>query len=237
MARQVAGGRNRQSRPDKPGAQRVLREIRCGKWIFLAGFALALLAIVQSLIKAQQPDCFGHLPSLCGLKLFDPSDALGVFTGLVALFYTRKQILDSQLPYMTYEGNSNPAPALLRPDGDTFGITLKNVGNGSAIVAGVRYHICVHGHLQSDLEYDEVLDQLKRLNLEPEIDFILHSIGTGYALAKDGALRMFEIRQSKWWAVDLLDCDFDFRDVGGRLYRKQVFLIPRDRDRRFPRPV
>lgn len=233
MARQAGAGSDRDARPDKPGPQTLLREIRVGKWVFIGGFALSLLAIVQSLIKAQSSNCFGYLAGLCRLELFEPSDALAVFTGLVALFYTRKQILDAQLPYVTYEGTTTPALSSLSRKGDRFGITVKNVGNGSAIVAAVRYYIRIGGQLRSNLDYEEVLGQLKRLGLIPETDFVLESIGVGYALGKDGALPIFEILRSKWGAVDLLDCDFDFRDVGGRLYRKQVFLIPRDRDTRF----
>lgn len=234
MARQAGAGSDPDARPDKPGPQTLLREIRLGKWAFIGGFALSLLAIIQSLIKAQSSNCFGHLPGLCGLKLFEPSDALAVFTGLVALFYTRKQILDAQLPYVTYEGGPNPSFSSLSRKGDTFGVCMKNVGNGSAIVAAVRYHIRIDGRLRSDLDYDEVLGQLKARGLIPETDFVLESIGIGYAIGKDGTLPMFEILKSRWRAIDLLDCDFDFRDVGGRLYRKQVFLIPRDRDTRFP---
>lgn len=242
MARQAGAGSDPVARPDKPGPQTLLREIRLGKCLFIGGFCLSVLAIVQSLVRALTNDCFGYLPHVCALKLFTPSDALTVFTGLVALFYTRKQILDAQLPYVTYRGKpksmddakADATSSPLARSGDSFGITLKNVGNGSAIVAAVRYHIRVDGRLHSDLDYDKVLSQMKARGLIPETDFVLESIGVGSALGKDDTLTMFEILKSRWQAIDLLDCDFDFRDVGGRLYRKQVFLIPRDRDARFP---
>ena len=224
-------------RPDKPGGQFLLREIRLGKWIFLGSFALAFAAIVQSLIKAQDTQCFGMLPMLCGLELFKPSDALTVFTALMALFYTRKQIVDAQMPYVVYEGNADRRPDCGLDAGNTFRITVKNAGSGAAIVHKVRYHIGIRGQNLEDLDYDDAVAQLRAVQLVQERHFMLRGIGQGYALAKDGELVVFEVLRSAWGGIQWLDCDLDFRDVGGRLYRKRIFCVPRDRDKRFPASV
>lgn len=224
-------------RPAKPGGQFVLREIRLGKWVFLGSFALAFMAIVQSLIKAQDPQCFGMMPSLCRLELFKPSDALTVFTALMALFYTRKQIVDAQMPYVVYEGSADRRPDSGLDAGDTFRVTIKNAGSGAAIVYKVRYHVGIRGQDFTDLDYDDAVDQLRAAQLLPERHFMLRGIGQGYALAKDGELVVFEILRSCWSGIEWLDCDLDFRDVGGRLYRKRIFCVPRDRDTRFPASV
>lgn len=225
------------SRPQKPGGQFVLREIRLGRWIFIASFTLAFIAILQSLLKAQDPQCFDLLPNLCKLRLFDPSDALAVFTGLIALFYTRKQIIDAQLPYVVYEGSAERRSTSSLDAGDTFHITVKNVGSGMAVVHKVRYHLCIRGRALADLDYDDAVDQLRAAQLQPEHQFMLRSIGQGYALAKDSELVVFEILYAHWGNIDYVDCDLDFRDVGGRLYRKQIFCVPRDKQKRFPAVV
>lgn len=224
-------------RPNKPGAQFVLREIRLGKWVFLGSFALTFIAIVQSLIKAQDPQCFGMMPSLCRLELFKPSDALTVFTALMALFYTRKQIVDAQMPYVVYEGSAKRRPDGSLNPGDTFRITIKNAGSGVAIVHKVRYHIGIRGQDFRDLGYDDAVDQLRAAQLQPEQHFMLRGIGQGYALSKDGELVVFEILRAAWSEIQWLDCDLDFRDVGGRLYRKRIFFVPRDRNKRFPASI
>lgn len=224
-------------RPDKPGGQFVLREVRLGKWIFLGSFALAFIAILQSLVKAQDPLCFGWMPTLCQLKLFDPSDALAVFTALMALFYTRKQIVDAQMPHVVYEGSRDRRAGCDLDPGKVFRITIKNAGSGAAIVQKGRYHLRIRGQNFGDLEYGEVVDQLRAAQLLPERHFMLCGIGQGYALAKDGELVVFEILRANWGLIEWLDCDLDFRDVGGRLYRKQIFCVPRDRDERFPASV
>lgn len=235
--RAKAAGSAVAQRPDKPGGQYVLREIRLGKWIFLASFALAFIAILQSLIKAQDPQCFGMVPTLCRLKLFDASDALAVFTALIALFYTRKQIVDAQMPYVVYEGNADRRADSDLDPGDVFRIMIRNAGSGTAIMHKVRYHLGIRGQDLRDLDYDDVVDQLRAAQLLPERHFMLRGIGQGYALAKDGELVVFEILRADWGEIEWLDCDLDFRDVGGRLYRKQIFCVPRDRDTRFPASV
>ncbi|MDZ7752938.1 MAG: hypothetical protein U5S82_15085 [Gammaproteobacteria bacterium] len=57
----------------------------------------------------------------------------------------------------------------------------------------------------------------------------------GYGFAKGSDLHTFEVLQSSWGRIDWLDCEIDFRGSAGPLYRKELFYIPRDRDRRFGR--
>jgi hypothetical protein len=232
--RRLGKGAKLPPRPDQPGGQFVLRELRLGKWIFIGSFALAFLAILQSLIKAQDQDCFGLLPVLCSLKLFKPSDALAVFTGLMALFYTRKQIVDAQKPCVVYLGSDERRSGCSLDPGDTFSITIKNAGSGSAIVDKAHYHIGIRGQDFRDLSYDDAVDQLNAVMRASDRQFKLRRIGQGYALAKDSELVVFEVLRSAWGEVQRLDCDLDFRDVGGTLYRKQIFCVPRDRDKRYP---
>lgn len=233
-ARSTDTGRTLAERRQQPGGQFALREVRFGKWVFLASFTLAFIAILQSLVKAQDEQCFGLLPGLCMLKLFEPSDALTVFAALVALFYTRKQIVDAQLPYLVYEGSGERRATSALDAGDSFHVVLKNVGSGIAIIQAVRYHICVGGRVGENLDYDEVVAQLGAAGIKPERHFALRRFGQGYGLAKDGELVVFEILRAGWESVQWLDCDLDFRDVGGRLYRKHIFCVPRDKSTRFP---
>jgi hypothetical protein len=233
LGRERDYGRTLEERRPYPGGQFPLREFRLGAWLFTLGFALAVAAIVQSLVKAQSDICYGWLPALCRLKLFDGSDALTVSVALMALFYTRKQIVDAQLPYISYEGSAERRATSSLPPGETFHIVLKNSGSGIAIVQRATFHLRVGDWIGHDMSYDDVLARLAAEGLLPERHFILRRTGRGYGLAKDGELQFFEILRDHWAAIHWLDCDLDFRDVGGRLYRKHVFLVPRDRAKRF----
>jgi hypothetical protein len=222
---------------DHPGVQVTVKDDRLNTWLFRLFFLVILAAIFQSVVKANIETCSRALCWFWQLKLFDSSDGLTLLVALGALFYTRQQVIEGFRPHVVYEGSGEhrAGTPLARSTSDkTFHIEIKNTGSGTAIVQDIRYHLAVDGNVYFDLSYDEVLDQLEAFGLKPEVDFMLRKISPGYGIAKGGDLLGFEILRSKWRAIKWLDCELDFRGAAGPLYRKEIFLIPRDRDKRFP---
>lgn len=221
-----------------PGPQYAITENKAEIWVYRALFAMVFAVILYAIVKAQLPD---ETVKSCGfwrLNLIDSGEGFTLLVALLALFYTRKQVLDSLLPYLVYEGMRREKSVMLTPavDSETFLIKLKNIGNGTAIIKDVKYHLSVNGESQLSLSYEGLRNQLEKVvGLAYGSDYVLHRISPGFGLAKDNAIDIFEIKLDKWWLMEHLDVSIDFRGTAGSLYRKEVFLIPRDRGSRFPK--
>lgn len=222
-------------RKNSPGPQYAVRDKALSALVYGVLLLIVVLLCLYAIVMPQiSPELKGQY-WLWHLELFDPGAGLSILVALGALMYTRRQIIDSFFPYLSYQGRTVEKGETLAQDahGVIFTITLENSGNGMAILQDTKYHLATSSEEWQNLTHEKVCDQLQGLGLQLDTDIHVRGIGAGYGLSKDSELVIFEARVSRWDVIRHLDCTITFRGIGGSVYGKEIFLIPRDRESRF----
>ncbi len=171
-------------------------------------------------------------------EIIDVKAAVALLAGFLTLAYTRSQFALGLEPILNYrvEPKNESAYNLGVPDGKTniIQVSLDNLGGGTGVVLSSQYSLKVKGEVvRPNLNYEEVVAQLLKLQLLISRDFELVNFSQGWSLGPKMERVIFEMdlsdhsKHENWRRVEQLDICLEFRSVLNDRYRKSIYCIPR----------
>lgn len=171
-------------------------------------------------------------------EIIDVKAAVALLAGFLTLAYTRSQFAMGLEPILNYrvEPRNESAYNLGVPGGKAhiIRVSLDNLGGGTGIVLSCQYSLKVKGEsVLPRLNYEEVVDQLLKLQLLISRDFELVNFSQGWSLGPKMERVIFEMdlsdpgKHGNWRKVEQLDICLEFRSVLNDRYRKSIYCIPR----------
>jgi hypothetical protein len=191
---------------------------------WLTAFLLAAEIIRANLSNSQQHDWPWKL-RLLGI----PTTAAILVTSLAVLLL-RDQFARSMAPALRYVSHwSSDAHGLSRAAGRYRHVVVRNVGPGTAVIAGVTWRVAAGSGSQAVGVTTMVAlrELLTGLGLEDGADYTISNYSQGAALAPGEEREYFECTDSMVAKLAVFDADFAFESLLGDHYHRTTSLLPR----------
>jgi hypothetical protein len=222
---------------DYPGPQREIRRLLSPTHFFHALVVLTTLLFFQSFVHDNRGAL--HLGpfmvfgiDLWSLQVLDNKSSATLIIGLLSLSFINRQLLLAYRPFLNYrcQQSSTSTFALVGDgnNGNTWKISLQNVGSGTAVVVGSRYRVGTKGGEPAVYEdYDHAMGRLVSYGFTNGVDFVVRYFSHGWSLAGKDDCIIAEIALQKALELDRLDVEVEFKGLLGDRYVKEMFCIPR----------
>lgn len=189
-----------------------------------AFFILTLYSIVQA-----NADLLNIAPTrILSFKLLDTSSAATLFITLFGALIVRYQFAIGLLPRINYDSIAGTKHDENNPHQihKTWQVKIRNTGLGPAIITRIEYCLELKGSktIHRFDKFDEFAIHLKKIGLEPDLDYWGDNISNGFCLSSKEESMIFEVKNEHLGKIKNFYMVLYFQSQLGDKYCREIFL-------------
>lgn len=190
-------------------------------------FILTLYSILQANV-----DLFNFKSAKwLSIKILDTSSAATLFITLLGALLVRHQFALGILPRINYTSTltTKQDSRVSSKAFETWRVDIRNTGLGSAIITKTEYFIKTSkkGRVAEPKSFNEIVDELVKLELIRGEDYWMSSITSGFSLSSKDEFLVFEIKTVHLKKLPSIYMNLFFQGQLGDKYCREILLTPR----------
>ena len=211
-----------------PAGQRLIRRNPSVTRPIGAMIALVATVLVFEIVVANVPEGWrGDWP--WRLRLLGIPASASLLAALIALWVGRDPVARPFVPMLRYVSRWTDDPDGLSASAERYrSVSLRNVGPGPAIVAGLSWRVAVAAAPVTTVStMPELRAVLDGLGAADGIDYAIDNFSAGTALASGEERHYFQATEAFTRKFQTFDAVFELESLLGDRYERVVSLLPR----------